>query len=312
MIYLNILLFICGIILITKCGDLFIDGACYLADAAKIPKIVFGATILSLATTLPELLVSSLAAYQGSNEIAIGNAIGSVICNTALILGLSIFLAPQKVKRQSFILKAGLLLASAFVFFLFVQDLKLSVTEGLFLFLFVLTFFALNLKESKDAGEEIDGIITGKGEFFRNIAVFSLGAVGVVVGARLLVDNGIGIARALSIPEAIIGLTIISIGTSLPEFVATIAAIVKKEPSLSVGNIIGANLLNITMVLPVCSLLSKNYLSIDYRTIVTDGPALWLVLILAFLPPILTGRFYRLQGVALLLTYGIYVCQIAF
>ena len=258
---------------------------------------------------MPELLVSSMAAAQGSGAMALGNAVGSVSCNTGLILGISILFLPGKEEPRSLREKGVLLLFALLAMLAFGIDGRLTWREGLFLLVILLLFFKSNLDSARRClfpREE-----TGAERSPRAAAVyltkFLLGAVGLAAGARLLVDNGTILARLLGIPEAVIALTLVALGTSLPELVTTITAISRKQSSLSVGNIIGANLLDLTVVPAVSTFFGGGVLPVERPNAIYDLLAALLLLTVTLLPAMGKGSFRRWQGAALLGLYGGYL-----
>ena len=304
---LIVLLFLLGVALIVKGGDAFVDASSWIAEAFHIPKFMIGATIVSRATTLPELLVSSIAASQGRTEMAIGNAVGSVTANVGLIMGISILCMPSRMKRGQFALKGILMIASAGLLYLLSRGGSLSLRRGAVLLAVFLVFFWQNIREAGRAIGLASGGERPEGGVILNLAKFLLGAAGIVLGAQLLVDNGSALARLLGVPEGIIGVTVIAIGTSLPELVTTLTAIAKKQASLSIGNIIGANIIDLTLILPVSAWISQGSLPISAQSARLDFPACFLVCLIAVLPPLLTERFRRWQGLLLLAVYAGYL-----
>lgn len=305
-----ILLFLVGLVLIIKGGDVFVDAASWIAEVSGIPKFIIGATIVSLATTLPELMVSMIASSEGKTGMAVGNAVGSVTANLGLIMGISLVCIPAVIRQREFAFK-GLMMAGA-VLFLFLCSLRGSL--GLLPSLVLLALFVLFIGENvvtarrslsgEGAGERQP--LTRKG-ILLNLAKFLLGSAGIVVGARLLVDNGSEIARFFQVPESIIGVTVIAIGTSLPELVTTVTAVVKKQSSLSIGNIIGANLINLTLVMPLCAFVSGGALPVGEQSLYLDLPVCLGVCLLAVLPALASRKLRRWQGVALLAVYAAYL-----
>lgn len=299
-----ILLFILGLVLVIKGGGWFVDAASWIAEATGIPKMIVGATIVSLATTAPEQLVSIIAVMEGSNDLGIGNAVGSVSCNLGLGLAIVIIFAPMVVHRKEFLEKGILMLIGACSLWIMVRDAKLMPTEAIILLAVLAVFIAVNVKSI-----HIQTKSSKKREPIRkkvlaiNTVKFVLGATCIVLGARLMVDNGTIIAQMLGVPEAIIGLTLVAVGTSLPEIVTAIASILKKESAMSVGNIIGANIIDLTMILPVCSFLSDNGLAVNQNAIAIDIPVSILLIVITVLPTVLAGKFSRWQGVTI---FGIY------
>ncbi len=304
-----VLLFAAGLVCIIKGGDLFVDAASWIAEASGIPKFIIGATIVSFATTLPEMLVSVFAALEGNADIAVGNAVGSVTANTGLIMCLSLVCMTCLMERRQFGVKACLLLAAILSLFGFTRDGRLSVAEGLLVLVIFAGFLAESLisarreqgTERKAEGER--PAVSGK-TVAGNIVKFVLGAAGIVLGAQLLIDNGSAIASLLGVPDAIIAATMIAIGTSLPELVTTLTAIRKKESSLSVGNIIGANIMDLTLILPLCSLILGKPLPVQSQGMLLDIPACLIICAAVLVPALWKGKFQRWMG---FLAGGLYI-----
>ena len=304
-----VLLFAAGLVCIIKGGDLFVDAASWIAEASGIPKFIIGATIVSFATTLPEMLVSVFAALEGNADIAVGNAVGSVTANTGLIMCLSLVCMTCLMERRQFGVKACLLLAAILSLFGFTRDGRLSVAEGLLVLVIFAGFLAESLisarreqgTERKAEGER--PAVSGK-TVAGNIVKFVLGAAGIVLGAQLLIDNGSAIAALLGVPDAIIAATMIAIGTSLPELVTTLTAIRKKESSLSVGNIIGANIMDLTLILPLCSLILGKPLPVQSQGMLLDIPACLIICAAVLVPALWKGKFQRWMG---FLAGGLYI-----
>lgn len=304
-----ILLFIVGLVLIIKGGDIFVDAASWMAEVSGIPKFIVGATVVSVATTLPELLVSVIATLDGKVDMGIGNAVGSVTANVGLIMAVSIICVPSVAKRSAIAFKGLLMVFSALLLWFFCSSGNLSVVQSVILLCIFVLFVAENILSGKKAmtsNTDEKRKFTGK-ELVINILKFVFGAVGIVVGADLLVDYGSELARLMGVSEAIIGVTLVAIGTSLPEFVTTITAIAKKESSLSIGNIIGANTLDLTMILPVCSLISGGNLTVAEQSLSLDMPMSAIVCSLAVLPALAFKRFSRIQGVVIMAAYIVYL-----
>lgn len=304
-----VLLFAAGLVCIIKGGDLFVDAAGWIAEASGIPKFIIGATIVSFATTLPEMLVSVFAALEGNADIAVGNAVGSVTANTGLIMCLSLVCMTCLMERRQFGVKACLLLAAILSLFGFTRDGRLSVAEGLLVLVIFAGFLAESLisarreqgTERKAEGER--PAVSGK-TVAGNIVKFVLGAEGIVLGAQLLIDNGSAIAALLGVPDAIVAATMIAVGTSLPELVTTLTAIRKKESSLSVGNIIGANIMDLTLILPLCSLILGKPLPVQSQGMLLDIPACLIICAAVLVPALWKGKFQRWMG---FLAGGLYI-----
>ena len=304
-----VLLFAAGLVCIIKGGDLFVDAAGWIAEASGIPKFIIGATIVSFATTLPEMLVSVFAALEGNADIAVGNAVGSVTANTGLIMCLSLVCMTCLMERRQFGVKACLLLAAILSLFGFTRDGRLSVAESLLVLVIFAGFLAESLISARrEQGTELKEdeerpAVSGK-TVAGNIVKFVLGAAGIVLGAQLLIDNGSAIAALLGVPDAIIAATMIAIGTSLPELVTTLTAIRKKESSLSVGNIIGANIMDLTLILPLCSLILGKPLPVQSQGMLLDIPACLVICAAVLVPALWKGKFQRWMG---FLAGGLYI-----
>ena len=303
-----LVLFLLGLGLIVKGGDLFVDAAVWMAEASGMPKFLIGATIVSLATTLPELMVSVMGVLRGEVDLAVGNAVGSVTANTGLIMGLSAVCLPAVIRRRELAPKALLMAAAALTLLLLCRGGTLELLpSGILVIIFAL-FIGENISSARRrAGQEgVESGGEGKG-LPGQVLKFLLGILGIVWGANLLIENGSALAEAMGVPSAIIGVTVIAVGTSLPELVTTITAILKRESALSIGNIIGANVIDLTMILPICSILSGGSLTISAQGVGLDLPACFAIILLGILPPLIGGKFYRWQGAAMLAAYAAYV-----
>lgn len=305
-----VIMFVIGIVLIVKGGDIFVDAASWIAEATGIPKFIIGATVVSFATTLPELLVSAIAASQGKNDMAIGNAVGSVTANVGLIMSISILCMPALVKRKEVAFKGFLMIGAVAVLFIFTQNLSLSLWQSIILIAIFAVFMIENIISGKANIIDEDG--DGKPDVNRkalllNIFKFVIGALGIVVGADLLVDDGTVLAKSLGVSEAIIGVTIIAVGTSLPELVTTITAIVKKQSELSIGNIIGANIIDLTMILPICAFITNGSLPVGKQSAYFDIIVCMVVIVIAIVPTVIFKKLSRWQGALMICIYIAYV-----
>lgn len=305
-----VIMFVIGIVLIVKGGDVFVDAASWIAEATGIPKFIIGATIVSFATTLPELLVSAIAASQGKNDMAIGNAVGSVTANVGLIMSISILCMPALVKRKEVAFKGFLMIGAVAALFIFTQNLSLSIWQSVILIAIFAVFMIENIITGKKniIDEDGDGKpdVNGKA-LLSNIFKFIIGALGIVIGADLLVDDGTVLAKSLGVSEAIIGVTIIAVGTSLPELVTTITAIVKKQSELSIGNIIGANIIDLTMILPICAFISHGSLPVGKQSAYLDIVVCLVVIVIAIVPTVIFKKLSRWQGALMICIYIAYV-----
>ncbi len=305
-------LFAVGLVLVIKGGDWFVDSASWFAEATGIPKFVIGATIVSFATTLPELLVSVRAAANGSAQLAIGNAIGSVTANTTLIMGVSLVAMAGVVNRKSFSLKGGLFLASIGGLTLLSIGMSLPVWSAFILWAICIVFMVSNVLEGKKEAAPAASASFNKKAVPGKVLWFLIGTASIVFGAEFLVSSGKTIASGIGISETIIGFTVIALGTSLPELVTTLTAIRKKESSLSVGNIIGANIIDTTLILPLCSVIGGEALPVAKVNLIFDFPICIAAAAVAVVPTMICGKFKKWQGYALLSIYAIYMLLLIF
>ncbi len=307
---LTFLFFVIGLFIIVKGGDLFIDGAVWVAYKTGIPPAIVGATIVSVATTLPEFFVSTVASNEGYSEMALGNSIGSTICNIAFVLGICALIKPIKVENKFFGIKGFMMIAYLLVFFFFSLDGIVTHKEGIILVFLFLVFILLNILEFREEGINGNKRIkkpSNKKENIINLTKFIVGAWFIVIGAHMLVDTGVKIAYIFGIPKQVVSLTLLAIGTSLPELVTSISAIIKNEESISVGNILGANILNLTTVLGFSSLVSDNGLLVQRQTIILDLPMSLLVMLIFVFKGIFKREIDRRLGGLLLVIYLIYL-----
>ena len=327
-IFIAVLLLAVGIALIVKGGDFFVDAASWFAEVSGIPKPIVGATVVSFATTLPELLVSAFAAVEtratgdlGLVDMAIGNAVGSVTANLGLIFAIALIAMPTVIRRKDYLLKMLLMLGAGTVV---VASALIFEGVGLLSSVVLLAIFAVamfdNIREAVITvkAEKAANAASGDKEPVNgklitvNVLKFLLGAAGIVFGADLLVDNASALASLCGVSDRVISVTIVAIGTSLPELVTTLTAIVKKQASLSAGNIIGANIIDLTLILPVCAVISGGTLPVVGTVGVLDMPACLLIGAVACIPTIITKKFARWQGVLLLGLYAAYMVLTVF
>ena len=323
------ILFIVGLILLIKGGDWFVDGATGIAERFHLPEILIGATVVSIGTTLPEVMVSATSAWTGHGEIAYGNAIGSIICNAALIAAITIAVKPGPVDAGSLklpmffffgaaVFYAGIAYASGY----FSRGIGI-VLLSIFVVYIVLTVKQMKMAPADKNGQAEDIGEVGAGEegkespLWKDFLLLVVGAALIAVGADLLVDNGTLIAQALGVPESVIALTFVALGTSLPELVTAITSLAKGHGSLSLGNVIGANLFNLVLVSGVSVTLSPfhipqgSMLFGQNASLVLDIPVMFGVMLLLALPAFLKKELYRAQGIAMLAVYTAF-CVIQF
>ena len=304
---LVILLFVVGLVLIIKGGDWFVDSAVFIANLTGIPKFIIGATIVSVATTLPELTVSVTGVIDGELDLAVGNAVGSVTANIGLIMGISLLCMPAVIKRSQFWLKGVLMSAAALLLWILCKDGTLHMLPSFALFVLLAVYVWDNIRDAKNDVGSDERELVDKKELPQQLVMFVVGVAAIVVGSKLLIEYGSEIALLLGVPSAIIGVTMVAIGTSLPELITTLTAIRKRESSMSIGNIIGANIIDLAMILPICSVVSDGKLTIAEQSYALDMPMCFAMTLIAVLPPLIKGKLYRWQGILMLALYAVYV-----
>ncbi len=312
-----VLLFFVGFALLIKGGDWFVDGSVGIARRFHLPELLIGATIVSIGTTLPEVMVSTQAAMQGNAGISYGNAIGSIICNTSLIAAITVSVSPGKVQPKSFILPTAFFFAAALSYAGVAWTLgRFTRWMGLLYLAVFAVYMVLSVAQMKknpalaeEGGEEASD--AKERSFAIELLLLVVGAVAIALGARFLVDNGTKIAAALGVPDSVIGLTMVALGTSLPELITAITSLMKGHGSLSLGNIIGANLFNIVLVSGASIAISpfaipaeKTVLGGINSSLVIDLPIMLAVMAILCLPALKKGELKRWQGITLLCIYA--------
>lgn len=326
---LPIIMLIIGFAFLIKGGDWFVDGASGIARRFHLPEILIGATVVSIGTTLPEVMVSAGAALQGSGSIAYGNAIGSIICNTSLIAAITIAIKPSLAPRKSLILPVVFFFGAAVIYCVSAYIFnRFSLLIGIVLLLTFLAYMVttvLRMKNSattKDISEEVLEATSGedhvvesekdgtKDSLLKDIVLLIIGAILIAFGADFLVDNAITIAHYFGVSEKVIGLTIVALGTSLPELVTAITSLIKGHGSLSLGNIIGANLFNLVLVSGVAITISPFDVPVSSlinginSSLIIDIPVMLLVMLILTVPTLIKQKLSRWQGILLLVIYA--------
>jgi cation:H+ antiporter len=292
-----------------KGGDFFVDEATWFARLTGLPEVLIGATIVSLATTSPETTVSILATLQNYPSVAIGNAIGSIICNTGLILGLYHLIRPNRIDSRIFKYKGLMMLGYICFFWLSARKGYIDHLSGLGLLLLLIVYIIFNLaivkyKRSKKRKVRIPSKYSKK-EASKHFLLFVFGVGLILIGANLLVTYGVKIANSWGVPEAVISLSMIALGTSLPELTTAITALVKGHDELALGNVLGANILNIAMVIGLSA--SIRPLIIQPNIFLIDIPVALVLGSILVVPTIITKRINRIQAFLLLSGYAAYI-----
>ena len=325
-----VVLFIVGLVLLIKGGDWFVEGATGIAERLHIPEILIGATVVSIGTTIPEVMVSAASAVSGHGEMAYGNAIGSVICNTSLIAAITVAFRPGKIEKKS--------LRMPIIFF-FIAAVFYAVTAYLFgtfdrwvgivLLIMFAAYITVCIRQARKEmaavpgaekkAEEAKKELPDKEKLFglilmpamlKDLILLAVGAALIAVGANLLVDNGTIIAVGLGVPESVVALTMVALGTSLPELITAITSLMKGHSDLSLGNVIGANLFNLVLVSGVSVTLSPFEVPVSHQiaglntSLVVDFPVMFAVMLILTVPALIKGKLSRWQGILLLCIYA--------
>ena len=315
-----------GVILLIKGGDWFVDAATGIARRFKLPELLIGATVVSIGTTLPEVLTSAMAAADGNADTAYGNAIGSIICNTALIAAITIAIKPAKADRKTLIFPvcfffgvAAFYAVCAYGFGGFPMWSGIVLLVGFVVYMII---NVLNMKKNPDEAElpEIEEHEeeapeqSGNLGLIKDIGVLVASALVIAVGAHLLGDNAKWLAEEqLKIPGTIVSLTIVALATSLPELVTAITALMKGHGALSLGNIIGANIFNLVLVSGAAITIKPFDIPAGAQfmgnpaSLVFDVPLVFIVMGIMTIPTIIKGKLQRWQGISLLVIYVAYV-----
>ncbi len=333
-----ILLFAVGLVMLIKGGDWFVDGATGIARRFHLPELLIGATVVSIGTTLPEVMVSAGGAMAGNGAMAYGNAIGSIICNTSLIAAVTIAIKPAKADRRTMIFPVCFFFGAAIFYVLVAYIFKeFPLWAGIVLLCGFVVYMVMNVINMKanpeDEEEKLEEpeVCDEKLSFWANVwaqvkgertsviregLLLVIGAVVIAIGADFLVDNATIIAVELGVPQTVISLTIVALGTSLPELVTAITSLVKGHGSLSLGNIIGANLFNLVLVSGVSIVIKPFPVPVEATifgqnaSFVIDIPVMLAVMAIMTIPTLIRGKLSRMQGIALLAIYAAFiVCQ---
>jgi cation:H+ antiporter len=311
----NIGLLIIGLITLIMGGDFLVRGASSLALRLHMTPLVVGLTIVAFGTSAPELLISLSAALSGSPDLAMGNVVGSNICNLALVLGVTILIGPVRVSPDSIRIDWPVTMGSSLLLFFVVRDNSLGIYEGIFFIssLIAYTFFIIRRSRMKMMAEiikekELDVPDLPSKSSMKDIGVIIIGSVGLYFGAKWFVIGAKELALFLEVSQRVIGITIVALGTSLPELVTSMVASFKKETDLALGNLLGSNIFNVLSILGITSIVKEIHVS----EIIHQVDMLWMLgITLLILPLMLFQRkLARTEGVILLLVYVYYIYSV--
>jgi len=305
-------LLIFGLLLLVVAGEFLVKGAVGVSILLKLSPLVIGMTVVSFGTSMPELLVSVNGAINGNSGIAIGNVIGSNIVNVAFILGLSVILLPILPDKQTLKIDYPVMVVASFALLIFALDNIIARWEGVILFLILIVFiYRMVAKSRKDekvrseANKDNDKEDTKTMPVWKALTFVALGLIGLFFGAEWFVDGAIQIASSFGLSDAIIGVTVVAVGTSMPELIASVIASIRKQADISIGNIIGSNIFNIFGVLGLTSIIHP--VEVGKQSLEFD--AVWMVVIaLLLLPMMYVGKALgRISGVILVVSYFVYI-----
>ena len=315
-----------GFILLIKGGDWFVDAASSIAKRFKLPELLIGATVVSIGTTLPEVMTSAMGAIAGNGAMAYGNAIGSIICNTSLIAALTVAIKPGKANKRDLIFPVCFFFGVAAFYALnaYIAG-RFALWMGIVLVLAFVVYMVVNvINMKKNPTEEEDKAVecelpeeNGAGGLIKDIVMLLVSALVIAIGAYLLVESATEIANSLGVPQTVISLTIVALGTSLPELVTAVTALMKGHGALSLGNIIGANIFNLVLVSGVSIIINPFDVPADATflgqnaSLIFDIPLMFLVMAILVIPTVFKGKLQRWQGISLLALYAAY-CVLQF
>lgn len=314
----SLLLFAVGVLLLIKGGDWFVDSAVGIAKRFHVPEIIIGATVVSIGTTLPEVMVSVTAAVNNNGAIAYGNAIGSIICNTALIAALTIAIRPAPVNKKTvitpvifFFVSAAIYMVAAYLFGRFDRWLGIIMLIVFGIYMASTIYSGFKNPVEKQEGEEEETYSNAK--FIKDIIMLVISAALIAVGADMLEGSSVSLATMAGIPTEVVGVTVVALCTSLPELVTAVTALLKGHGALSLGNIIGANIFNLVLVSGAAVTISPFVIPEGSKLFgfntsqIIEIPLMVGVMALMTLPTIFKGKLRRWQGITLLCIYVAFV-----
>ena len=308
---LSVFLIIIGFIFLIASADLLVDGSSGIAKKFHIPEIIIGLTIVSIGTSMPELFVSITSALEGHSDMSLGNIIGSNLSNLLLILGLSAIIKHVVFQKETRLYEIPMCLLFTITFMIFCNTNDgISRIEGIVLLLLFCVFLGftifMGIKESKTNLEKDDAKEEKNNSIVKNIILVILGVIGLKVGGDLTVDNAVNVANYFNISEKIISLTILAVGTSLPELVTSVTAAIKGNSDIAIGNIIGSNIFNILLILGVASIIKPITYNVTYNFDISILIVATVILALfPFIPP--KDKMSRANGIIYFLMYIAYL-----
>lgn len=310
--FLDIVLLVVGMVLLIKGADFFVDGSSKIAKAFHIPSLIIGLTLVSMGTSAPEASVSINAALNDLNDLSIGNVVGSNIFNTLLILGVSALFTPLMIRKEMKKFDIPIMIGIYLVLILFsfvISPLKIDIIESIILLVLFVSYILFLIfrakKENKEKEEDDENI--SKSKLLLSVVLAILGLAAIIFGGDLVVDSASSIATRLGMSEALVGLTIVAVGTSLPELVTSVVASVKKENDIAIGNVIGSNIFNVIFILGLSSTISPlvvNTAVLFDMIVMTVSGIIVLILALS------SNKINKWQGIMMFMLYAGYLTYI--
>jgi len=304
----TIIFLIIGLLLLLVSGKFLVESSVNIAKKFRIPPAIIGLTIVAFGTSAPELLVSVQAAILGHPDMAMGNVIGSNISNIFLVLAITAVIFPLPVKRNSVILDWPIMMAVTLLLAAFLMNLEISRIEGIVFLILLGGYILLSVLQTKrNNNRKKEEVVVLKQHWIISVLIFTVSCVGLAFGADMLVSNASIFAEYIGVSERVISISMVALGTSLPELATSIIAAFKKQAEISIGNIIGSNIMNILSVLGITSIIQP--IGTVKEVLRTDVP--WMlgsaILLFLFMIPAKRGKLSRWEGAVMLMAYAFYI-----
>ncbi len=304
----TLVLLFCGLIVLVVGGNLLLKSAVSISLKFGIPKILIGMTVVSLATSAPELIVSIKSALIGSTDLAISNVVGSNIANIGLVLGLTVFFSPINISKIIYKTDWPIMMFSALYFLIIILDGKINIYEGGTLIIFLIMSIAFLIKHQEKGQEDLNIKTHSIDSLSKSIIFLFVGGICLYLGSEWFITGAINMASYFGISERVIGITVVSVGTSLPELVTSLVAVIKKEKSISIGNLLGSNIFNVFAVLGITSIITP--LIVNDLNIINFDIYVMLFFAAIILPLMFFPKKFvlgRIEGFIMLSFYCIYI-----
>lgn len=302
-----VLLIIVGMVLLIKGADWFVEGASSIAKAMKIPSLVIGLTLVSIGTSMPEFSVSLTSSIKGLNDMSFGNIIGSNIFNTLIVIGVSAILTPLVVSKQMKKYDLPILMGIYLLLMLFsfvTSPLVINLWESIIIFSLTIAYTAFLIIRSKKEMKEEKEELKKQRKWYINLLLVAIGLAGIIFGGNIVVDNASKFAYAIGMSELLVGLTIVAVGTSLPELVTSVVAAKKGENDIAIGNAIGSSIFNVILILGFCSIIQPA--TVAWSSLF-DVIVMLISVIMLFIFSFKTLKVNRWQGITMACMYVVYL-----